>query len=398
MVTSVLGLALMFGCGDDGGGPRPVTGVMVTPGKTDIEIGNSTEITAVVQGGESKNLTWYVNDVENGNTVFGTISENSPVTYTAPDILPYPATVTVKAVSTEDTSKYDTCDINLQFTKIFVDASGGDDDTGTGSINSPLKTITYGLDLAQKGMTVLVQPGVYDQTNGEIFEFVLPESVALVGMDWETCIIRGHGTGSYNATVLMQEPATVFRKFTMEMGEPVDPEWEIAVQVRGDYQLVDSIRVLDRALYGTFRIGRADYTTVQNCRLVVDDGLRWYRGFEIVNNNVDLIIRGNTLSGFNEGIFINNLQDPRIEGCLITGNNYGVNMWYEMPTSNPNPDLGGGARDGLGGNTFNDNTVCGLNNTTTNAIYAKFNTWENDPPVEGVDFCNSGTGGSVITE
>jgi hypothetical protein len=95
-LITVSGLVLLLGCGGDdgGGGPRPVTGVQITPGKTDLELGHTTEITAAVEGGESKDLTWSVNGIENGNEVYGTITQNSPVTYSAPDSIP-PDTVVV---------------------------------------------------------------------------------------------------------------------------------------------------------------------------------------------------------------------------------------------------------------------------------------------------------------
>ena len=94
---------------------------------------------------------------------------------------------------------------------------------------------------------------------------------------------------------------------------------------------------------------------------------------------------------------MNGVQDPLIEGCHLTENGYGVNMWYQPPTSDPNPDLGGGARGSTGGNTITGNSICGLNNVSSNTIYAKFNYWNSSPPVEGVDYCNTGTG-SVVTD
>jgi parallel beta-helix repeat protein len=260
-----------------------------------------------------------------------------------------------------------------------------------------VKTITRGLALAEAGMTVLVFPGLYDVQNGEVFELEIPEDVDLVGMDWETCIINGHWTGSYNATILMDGRDASFRKFTLEMGEPVEEAWDVAIRVRNENQLVDSIRVFERGDFSVLRTGAADNTILQNCYFVVSDGETRYRAFEIAGASDNLIIRDCTAIGFNEGIFVNGMQEPLIEGCTLTGNNYGVGLWYEPPLNDPNPDLGGGARGSAGGNDLSGNASCGINNRTTNAIYAKFNTWENDPPVEGEDYCNNGTG-SVITD
>jgi hypothetical protein len=389
---------LAYGCGDDDGGssPKPVTGVSITADKTVLEIGHISEITAVVTG-DNKNLTWYVNDIENGNAVYGTITHNSPVTYNAPDSLPAEATVYIVAVSDEDDAIADTVSIDLEFNKVFVKSDIGNDNTATGSVNLPAKTITKGLTLAEAGMTVLVFPGLYDFYNGEVFELAIPESVALVGMDWENCKIIGHGTGSYNASVLMDERGSSFRKFTLEMGEPEEEAWEVAIHMRDDNQLVDSIRVFERGVYAVLRATSTRNSIVRNCHFAVDDGETWHKGYEITGSNQDFILRTCTASGFSDAVFVNGVQDPLIEGCSLTGNRYGLQMWYQPPSSNPNPDLGGGARGSAGGNDLSGNSVCGLNNLSSNTVYAMYNTWNNSPPVEGVDYCNSGTG-SVITQ
>jgi hypothetical protein len=396
---AIAALAILVGCGnDDGGGPQPVKGVDISPGKASLELGHQTEITAAVQGGESKNLTWYVNGVENGNTTFGTISQNSPVTYTAPDLLPYPATVTVKAVSTEDTTKFDTCDINLKFTKIFVDAVSGNDDTGTGCINSPLKSITYGLDLAQRGMTVLVQPGVYDQANGEVFQIAVMESISLVGMDWETCIIRGHQPLGYEQTIWMTGDHPVFRKFTVQMGEPADTAWSVAMYLQAIDGLVDSIRVSDRANYSICRFTGSTNMVVQNCYFVIDGEPMGFRAFEFTNDNYGAAIRNTTMSGFSQAMNIGGHTDVLIEDCSIVDNERGVRACcYNDPQNDANPDLGYGARGSAGGNVFSGYTDFALVNGTSNTIYAKGNTWDHAVPIEGVDYSND-YDGEVITQ
>jgi hypothetical protein len=69
---------------------------------------------------------------------------------------------------------------------------------------------------------------------------------------------------------------------------------------------------------------------------------------------------------------------------------------YQDDEHNANPDLGGGARGSAGGNTIRNNIECGIYNQTYSVIYAKFNTWTNDPPVAGVDYCNTSTGGVIV--
>jgi hypothetical protein len=392
--TALVATAFVPGCGgDDGGGPEPVTGVEISPNQADMEIGYSLELTVKVAGGSTKKLNWYVNGILDGNATFGTISHVGPVTYTAPSAVPDPARVLIKAISVEDTAKLDSCVVYLSFTAIHVNAATGNDLSGTGCINLPVKTITHGLEVAEAGMTVLVAPGVYDQANGEVFAISVPPEVALVGEDWETCIIRGHQAEDYNQTIDVSGNGCTFRKFTLEQGNPADPAWNLAVYAWATNALIDSIRVLDRGNYAVMRLTNATSTVVQNCLFYVDDDERRGKGFELTGiYNTGLILRSCTAFGFGQGIWLVGATDALIEGCILTGNDYGAIAAAESPV----PDFGGGARGSAGGNLIRDNIGCGLQNHTERTIYAKYNTWTNDPPVAGVDFCNIGAGSIII--
>jgi hypothetical protein len=126
-------LLLAGGCGDDGGGPRPVVSVEVSPHSATIEISQTISIEAEVGGGSSSTLDWYVNDVHGGNSVVGTVTQTNPAIYTAPDSIPLPEVVLVKAVSQDDASKMDSCAVTIMFTMVHVSAAQGNDETGTGS-------------------------------------------------------------------------------------------------------------------------------------------------------------------------------------------------------------------------------------------------------------------------
>jgi len=136
---------------------------------------------------------------------------------------------------------------------------------------------------------------------------------------------------------------------------------------------------------------------VQNCHFAFDDGLREERGFEIMNENYGAIVRSCTMSGFAQAMHIIGFNDMLIEGCTITDNITGVNLCcLGSPSNNPNPDLGGGARGSAGGNTITGHTEYGLVNSTTNVIYAKYNTWDHNPPLENADYRNEGTGNIMV--
>jgi len=396
-LLALAGALILTGCGGDSTGPRPVTGVSLAPDQTDIELGHSMQINPTVNG-DNKDLTWYVNGIENGNGIVGEITENSPVTYTAPNWLPSPATVVVKAVSVEDTTKYDSCMVTVTFDKLFVDAGSGND-ANNGCINLPFKTITHALSEADSGMTVVVQPGLYDHDNGEEFPISLgsPQDVMLVGMDWETCIIRGHSDMGYGTSVQVGGIGCGVRKFTVQPGPPVDPTCNVAVYVYGTGCLIDSLRAADRGRYSFLRLSRTENATIQNCYFVLTDGLREDWGYEVVIENSGTIIRNCTVSGYHAGMFFNEVQDALVEGCVIEDNYYGVELCcFQSNDSNPNPDFGGGARGSAGGNIIRDNFDCGLLNPTYTVIFARHNTWTNDPPVAGEDYRNTSTGGVIV--
>ncbi len=99
------------GCGGGGSlSPPPpssptITSVTVSPSTASLQVGQSQQFTATVQGTGSFNssVNWLVNDVQGGNVTVGTISATG--LYTAPGSVPNPNTVTVKATSVADATK-----------------------------------------------------------------------------------------------------------------------------------------------------------------------------------------------------------------------------------------------------------------------------------------------------
>ena len=82
--------------------------------------------------------------------------------------------------------------------------------------------------------------------------------------------------------------------------------------------------------------------------------------------------------------------------CLAQGSRL-ITQLFSALADETNPDFGGGALGSLGGNSFASNLSTGLRNSTLHTIFARFNTWTNDPPVDGTDYVNS-RGGNIITE
>lgn len=403
LIILVAAVSSLCGCGDDDdpATPIPVTGVTVTPDVAAVEIGQSIHLDAAVEGGDDKTVDWYVNDVLGGNASIGTVTANNPATHTAPDMVPDPEEVIVKAVSTENSDMMDSCVVTVQLTTIYVNAVTGDDAAGSGSIDNPLKSITRALSIAQDGTTILVAPGIYDAANGELFPLELPEGVALIGEDWERCVIQSSFSGEHSYYgVEMPSARCSLRKFTIEQDPASDHSMNIAVYVRfqAEGAHVDSIRAVERADYTILRINNPHDSLVENCYFVVDDGLTESHGVEISRDDDRTIMRNCTITGFYMGVVIQRHSSALLEGNTIEGNDKGLQVGYQGETEfDPTPDLGGGHLGGSGGKIIRNNSECGLYNDSTVSIYAIGNTWDNDPPVDGEDYCNQ-FGGRVIWE
>jgi hypothetical protein len=162
LLAAALASALVSGCGDDGG-PKAVTGVNITPDSLDAEVSDTVEITASVEGGATKAVTWYVNGIVGGNSTWGTINQATTADYHAPDAIPDPATVVVTAVAQEDSTKRDSCFVTVKFTLVHVNGSTGNDETGTGAVTRPVRTIARGLEIAQAGMDVVIASHTYNE-------------------------------------------------------------------------------------------------------------------------------------------------------------------------------------------------------------------------------------------
>lgn len=92
------------GSGGGGGNPNPGTiSVSVAPQSPTVVVSQAVVFQATVTGTSNTAVTWEVNGVAAGNSTVGTI--NTSGTYTAPAVVPNPATVTVTAVSQADATK-----------------------------------------------------------------------------------------------------------------------------------------------------------------------------------------------------------------------------------------------------------------------------------------------------
>jgi hypothetical protein len=121
-------------------------------------------------------------------------------------------------------------------------------------------------------------------------------------------------------------------------------------------------------------------------------------GIEFLSGDIGTVVRNCDVLGFEHGMRFYASSDALIEGCWIGSCYTGVYICcVDDPGNSPNPDFGGGARSGDGRNRFESEVhdCIAVRNLTANTIYAKFNIWNNYPPIEGIDYTNEG-GGEII--
>jgi hypothetical protein len=91
--------------------------VSVAPASASVPAGSAQAFTATVSspGNLPTSVAWSVNGVSSGNSTVGTIVSTGPdsAVYTAPSLVPSPATVTIEATSTADTSKSGTAIVTI---------------------------------------------------------------------------------------------------------------------------------------------------------------------------------------------------------------------------------------------------------------------------------------------
>ena len=97
---------LLASCGSSAKVPTvlPLPVVTVSPASTSLPAGGALQFTATVVTSTPTVLSWYVNNIQGGNSTVGTVTASGY--YSAPASIPSPATVTVKAVSSAETGPY----------------------------------------------------------------------------------------------------------------------------------------------------------------------------------------------------------------------------------------------------------------------------------------------------
>src|SRR5205807_12859 len=129
------------GCAGVSTTPTPISvSVTISPILATVAAGGTQQFSAVVQNTSNTAVTWQVNGVTGGNATVGTISSSG--LYTAPGVVPNPATVTVTAVSQADATKSASAQVTITAATgmaFYVSTTGSD--SNPGSLSSPWRKI-----------------------------------------------------------------------------------------------------------------------------------------------------------------------------------------------------------------------------------------------------------------
>ncbi len=110
----------------------------VSAASSTVLLGATDAITATVTGSTNATVTWSVGNVTGGNSTVGTISAAG--NYTAPGVLPQPATETITATSAADTTK--SASVTLTIVSNFTVAITGPATVAAGSSATYQATLT----------------------------------------------------------------------------------------------------------------------------------------------------------------------------------------------------------------------------------------------------------------
>ena len=91
--------------------PPPPISVTVSPTSATVRLKVTKQFTATMTNTTNTAVTWYVNNLQGGNSALGTISTSG--LYKAPNLAPLPLTVTVTAISKADPGKNASASVTL---------------------------------------------------------------------------------------------------------------------------------------------------------------------------------------------------------------------------------------------------------------------------------------------
>jgi hypothetical protein len=142
--------------------------VSISPTTASVQAGQTKQFAATVSGTTTTSVTWFVSNVQGGNSTVGTVSSSG--LYTAPSTIPSGGSVNIKAQSASDITKSAIATVTITASAsaalhYYVSTTGSD--SNNGSQASPWRTMQHAADnlaLGNGGTIVHVAPGTYSDT------------------------------------------------------------------------------------------------------------------------------------------------------------------------------------------------------------------------------------------
>jgi parallel beta-helix repeat protein len=272
-----------------------------------------------------------------------------------------------------------------QYSTLFVNSSSGND-TGNGSAQAPLKTITQALRVVQPGTIILLAPGTYSTKTGEAFPLYLKPGTTIKGEPrdrGQSVIIQGGGFflsrtfARQNVTIVGANQAgltgvTVTNAnpqgygLWVESTSPVISDSTFTGSDHDGVSVVGSSAPILRNNY-FYQNGANGITIYGTSRPELQENIFEKTGFGInIAQNAAPRLTGNRVTQNKDGIVIQGKARPILRGNVVDSNSR--DGMVAIAQSRPN--LGTSADPG--NNTFMGNGQFDINAKTSSETIAAF--------------------------
>jgi len=241
-------------------------------------------------------------------------------------------------------------------TVLYVNPVLGMDSNSNGSVNAPLKTLTYALEIARPNTTIQLAPGLYSVDSGEVFPISLKPNVTITGQPktfGQTIILRGGGAfrsptlPPQNVTILAGANQAIVEGLTILNPNPDGYAIQVeassptiryttltgngsAIALTGNSQSqIQNNLIINNQQHGIAIFGAA--------RPVIDRNVFEQTGLAIVvDGTAAPLIQNNRLTKNLSGIVVQGTAQPKIHSNTIESNlEYGV-----LAKGQARPELG----------------------------------------------------------
>ena len=262
--------------------------------------------------------------------------------------------------------------------------SGIEDGTQT----HPFNSITEGIEAVTSGKSVVVAAGDYEE------QLIINKGIDLRGAGKESTIISGLEYMEGNLITVTADDVTISGfiidgKLYTDIGIYSDSSSSIEIsenliqnhqdsgilyhRTSNDYP--SGIYVYNNEIYRNFLNGIK--VTGAGSGIIEDNIIRNSDCGIKASNDASLEVKKNNIyNNCDSGIFCRQNSSLLIWGNEITSNGCGIRVG-EQYSDTTNPDIGGGAKGGIGKNNIvgNSTNLYGVSNMTNHYIYAKYNWW-----------------------